>query len=1033
MDEGPRGFGDEPGGFIEDTHLTNTNFLTLHRDYEIVGSAGYISSEPSVVHFGGFELGRTYTQTLKIRNVHNKAIRCHIIPTTTTNFRTACNNKRGNIPPGLAETIDVTFIPDSIKYFYDCIRINTEDANLIVPIHAYPVMNETHFPKRIDFGRRSIGEESIRRVKLECKVPIDFEFQISEIGNPNPCFNFSPTQGIVPAHGHVMIDVVFFPLSFKTEETTLEVRTAELTSKPVQCVVTGSGFPGMSKDKALQDSLGPGDLYPADLDGTAAMTQASKAWTTNRGGGLTRGGAGGGDAYTVSLMEERLDAARSRDCRVDGPIRTHDPAPPPPVGETEMNGIVVPNTNLMSHGEVAYVLNQRPGKLRIRNIRKAVEEKQQQLELEREELEGVMSNASELALHPLSRPDISVEAKAAVFEMLRKKVEESNRKVTLGSDIAVGEDLMTAAEIQRVHRSRETFHARHEIQKDLQAVRQYDPELEECGAMHLRTGNAALPPSHGSPIAVVPDNNSHISNDNNNNNNNNAASDNATTAMVPFEPKWRTVEGNDWSKRSSALDRFINAVRTVIRNRRLQRRLAKIRHVLTQLKYDKQRVSEETMNPVLLVSDANRAAVNPTKHMQPSNVRVRPFPLYRDVNFQCHDPVESTYYLDMNELSLFPMQVPLEYKMIGYQPETITGYTPYIPLLSEQPLLSGAPEELPALGPVPSGMAATPEGLTKPLPELLRTSAYAALEVGSRYYASPKVFAAPERSWGIDPDCMLQPRIYPLHDSTKFEHPCSAATRALRGAVQISDTWVPRVDSGFIQSIREELVPEPLVAARPEDVMVDLPGDVDKPVLKIQIPDEEVDMAPFLPSGITFDFFASAAALAKEERAAAAALAAAAAATAAKAAKAVDFWKARGVTGLGFSAGRLVGGVVGEVVIMGVVVVAEPAREADKRERGEELLDADVIIEIEEEENVEDGWRDSEPSPESPPPTPSSRFNPSTSPLPPSSAAATASSRAAAPTARNLSTQLVLDFIFVSLSLVFIFLLFLLFCVLLGR
>lgn len=45
-----------------------------------------------------------------------------------------------------------------------------QEENLLVPIHAYPVANETLFPSRVDFGRAAVGEEVVRRHTLECKV-----------------------------------------------------------------------------------------------------------------------------------------------------------------------------------------------------------------------------------------------------------------------------------------------------------------------------------------------------------------------------------------------------------------------------------------------------------------------------------------------------------------------------------------------------------------------------------------------------------------------------------------------------------------------------------------------------------------------------------------------------------------------------------------------------------------------------------------------------------------------------------------------
>lgn len=52
----------------------------------------------------------------------------------------------------------------SNRYFYDTIRINTETENILVPIHAYPVLDRENlrnvFPRLIDFGTILIGEIS---------------------------------------------------------------------------------------------------------------------------------------------------------------------------------------------------------------------------------------------------------------------------------------------------------------------------------------------------------------------------------------------------------------------------------------------------------------------------------------------------------------------------------------------------------------------------------------------------------------------------------------------------------------------------------------------------------------------------------------------------------------------------------------------------------------------------------------------------------------------------------------------------------
>lgn len=69
-----------------------------------------------------------------------------------------------------------------------------------------------------------------------------------------------------------------------------------------------------------------------------------------------------------------------------------------------------------------------------------------------------------------------------------------------------------------------------------------------------------------------------------------------------------------------------------------------------QVGYDKERLAEESANPVLLVSESDRPGTAPAKHLKPEMVRTRPLPLFRDVNFTYHGPVEMGHYTDFDEL-----------------------------------------------------------------------------------------------------------------------------------------------------------------------------------------------------------------------------------------------------------------------------------------------------------------------------------------------------------------------------------------------
>ena len=72
----------------------------------------------------------------------------------------------------------------------------------LVPIHAYPVMNETVFPQKVDFGLCLLGKLRKKALRLECKVPIQFEYEIS-VTRPHPDFRVYPLKGMVPADGWV--------------------------------------------------------------------------------------------------------------------------------------------------------------------------------------------------------------------------------------------------------------------------------------------------------------------------------------------------------------------------------------------------------------------------------------------------------------------------------------------------------------------------------------------------------------------------------------------------------------------------------------------------------------------------------------------------------------------------------------------------------------------------------------------------------------------------------------------------------------
>lgn len=119
-------------------------------------------------------------------------------------------NKKGLLPTGMAEELLISFKPTEYKYFFDTLRINTETENILVPIHAYPVLDRDNlrniFPRLIDFGTIIIGETSTITSFLTCKIPINFEFEFV-FTNHHPDMIISPIKGIIPGSGNVEISI----------------------------------------------------------------------------------------------------------------------------------------------------------------------------------------------------------------------------------------------------------------------------------------------------------------------------------------------------------------------------------------------------------------------------------------------------------------------------------------------------------------------------------------------------------------------------------------------------------------------------------------------------------------------------------------------------------------------------------------------------------------------------------------------------------------------------------------------------------
>lgn len=172
-----------------------------------------------MVHFGGFQVGQSYKVTVQVCNVSHVSQRLQYMPLSTSHFHFTAERK-GLIAPGMSEEVvaplshqphtkatnllivivivviliitffllllllliimmflvmliamlmpwialwqvTIEFRAAEWKYYYGCLRVHGQGCKLIIPLHAYPVLNEITLPKKVDFGTCALQEGAV--------------------------------------------------------------------------------------------------------------------------------------------------------------------------------------------------------------------------------------------------------------------------------------------------------------------------------------------------------------------------------------------------------------------------------------------------------------------------------------------------------------------------------------------------------------------------------------------------------------------------------------------------------------------------------------------------------------------------------------------------------------------------------------------------------------------------------------------------------------------------------------------------------
>ena len=217
--------------------------------YAKIGGNDSLLPSPAVVHFGGYSLNEVHVQKISILNTSDVSQRLHVVNTTTPFFRVRYE-KKGRVAPGMSEDLYIEFKPNAWRYYYDCVRIHCEDENLLIPIHAYPVLNEVVFPQVLDFGAHALCDVRTKIVDIECKVPIQFEYEIT-VTRPHADFTVTPLRGLIPANGKARVEITYSPVKLGTATMELSVDVSQFNFIPIKCVVTGNAAPGIVRNRIL--------------------------------------------------------------------------------------------------------------------------------------------------------------------------------------------------------------------------------------------------------------------------------------------------------------------------------------------------------------------------------------------------------------------------------------------------------------------------------------------------------------------------------------------------------------------------------------------------------------------------------------------------------------------------------------------------------------------------------------------------------------------------------------------------------------